>query len=248
MESRLAMSSDRAQVAAGVFGALLLAAAPAARAQEAAPDGVKDWSLYARFGVGASFVNRLDQDLVYDSRLAFIAPPPDRRVSDFDAAASPSVAIGFSYPSGARTELEYRFLRPPFDSVREFGGFDFMTGGFGAVDVTPAENFAAHFLMSNAYYEVARAGRAGFFIGAGVGGGFFNNGLGARDAAFAYQGRGGVSVDITEKASVSMEYVYLRTRDVVFGPDRLGEGDLGVQALGEPFVMSTANASLQLKF
>ncbi|MEO1014009.1 MAG: P44/Msp2 family outer membrane protein [Pseudomonadota bacterium] len=231
-----------------VVGGLIASTPPALAQGVETQEEPRDWSIYARFGVGAAFANRLDQDLAYDPRVAFIVTPPNRRVTDFDAAASPTFALGFSYPSGARTELEYRFLRPSFERVTEFGGFDPTVGPLDPTDIEPAEDFTAHFLMSNVYYEVARAGPASLFVGAGVGGGFFSNGLGARDAAFAYQGRGGVSFELSESAAISLEYVYLRTRDLVLGPDELGVDDGFSQAAGDQFVMSGVDLSLAVRF
>ena len=230
--------------------ALAVAAAPVSQAALAqSADAGGDWSVYARAGVGAAFANRLDQDLAYDPRAATVPTPPGRRVTEFGGSASPSFALGFNYPSGTRTELEYRFLSPRMDDVTEIDDTGPGAGPVSARPVTPADDFRAHFLMSNAYYEVARAGAVGFFVGAGVGGGFFSNGFGARDAAFAYQGRAGVSGDLSARVSLNAEFVHLRTREVVFGVDRLGRGPVGgSQALGEPFVASSGELSVSFRF
>ncbi|MBI1391215.1 MAG: P44/Msp2 family outer membrane protein [Alphaproteobacteria bacterium] len=234
-------------LAGSAVAAALLTAAPAVAQSFDSATAADDWALYARLGVGWASPNRLDQDLAFDPRTASFFTPPNRRVIDLEDAASPTFAIGVAYPAGTRTELEYRFLQPSFDEVTLFGGFG--PGVTSPFPVTPSDEFTAHFLMSNAYFEVVRFGPVGAFVGAGVGGGFFADGLGQRDAAFAYQGRTGVTVDLSRRATLQIEYVYLRTRDIVFGPDRLGRGALGgFQALGEPFVMSAADASIQFRF
>lgn len=251
---RVHLSARRARAGLAVLAAaaaVVVSFGTAAKAQSQTPTPVpaKDWSVYARAGVGVAFANRLDQTLLQDPRVAFLTPPPDRRVTDFGVGASPTFALGFAYPSGSRTELEYRYVAPPIDAVRASGGFDPVRGGPFDLDVVPPEKVAAHFLMSNAYYEVARAGRAAAFVGAGVGGGFFTDSFGQRDAAFAYQGRVGASVDLSDTVRLQLEYVYLRTRDLVFGPDRIGRGAIGeTQAAGDPFVLSTASLSFAIDF
>ena len=57
------------------------------------------------------------------------------------------------------------------------------------------------------------------FIGGGVGGAFMENENGQRDAALALQARAGVSYELSSGFLADVEYVYLRTNELSFGPD-----------------------------
>ncbi|MEM1396316.1 MAG: P44/Msp2 family outer membrane protein, partial [Pseudomonadota bacterium] len=152
--------------------------------------------------------------------------------------------------AGTRTELEYKYIAPNVDLTRETGGFNSVTGGSEGVAVTPPDDFRAHFLMANAYVDVFRSGSTALFLGAGVGGGFFNNGFDQTDAAFAYQGRTGISVDVSDSITLMAEYVYLRTLEMKFGPSAFSAENTVTdpRVVGEPFVMSNVGVSVLFKF
>ena len=211
-------------------------------------DDTTTGNVYARIGAGGLFPRQFNQDISYSPDLITIVLPPDRRESSLRSTPSVSAALGFAYPAGTRTELEYRYISAGMDEVMHTGGFDPGPGAPVSVPVTPDGDFSVHFLMSNAYQTVLGNENLSFFIGAGVGGAFTRNGFGQSDAAFAYQGRAGVSARVGDGYDMSVEYLYVRTRDLVYGPDDALATAGAIQIDGAEFISSGVTASLRKAF
>lgn len=203
------------------ISSLVLALAPAAMAQNApADDGP-----YIRIGGGATFVSDIDQNIALNPAgavCAAIGCNADRQLIESDPGFIASGAIGFDYADGIRTELEYRFASSKISRVQTFeNGLE--GGGFGVIGggsiVDPNAN--AHFVLSNFYFDFYNQSPITPFIGGGVGGAFVAFGEGGeRDAALAYQGRAGVSVSLGGGFLADLEYVYLRTNKLRYGPNQ----------------------------
>jgi len=175
---------------------------------EAVDDGV-----YVRVGAGATFVSDWQQDITYNPNQLFIAIPLAQGQTISNSAGFAAVAaLGFDYADGIRTELEYRYATSPIDSFVTEGGFR------AGLPAPVNDDINAHFVFSNFYFDFHNSSRLTPFIGAGVGGAFVENENGDRDAALAYQGRAGVSLAIGGGFSADMEYIYLRTNKLVYGP------------------------------
>lgn len=166
---------------------------------------------YLRVGAGAAFASDWEQDFAYNPEQAFPAVPlPEGQAVSNGGGLTAAVALGFNYTEGIRTELEYRYAITEIEGVAPAD-----RPGLGA----PADDdVKAHFVMSNFYFDLNNETRLTPFIGGGVGGAFVTNENGDRDAALAYQGRAGVSYDFGAGFSADLEYIYLRTNDLVYGP------------------------------
>ncbi len=183
--------------------------AGAAFAQDEPRDG-----FYLRVGAGANFLNDLEQDVTFSPFLVFVSPPSNGQTVATETGFVAGAAIGFDYTEGIRTELEYRYMTAGIASVTRTGGFSDPT-----VIATPNSDLNAHLLMSNFIYDFHNGSRLTPFIGLGVGGAFVENEFAERDAALAYQGRAGVSLALNGGFSIDAEYIYLRTNDLVYGPE-----------------------------
>ncbi len=207
-------------------------------------DTIED-GMYVRVGAGAAFVSDLEQDFVYNPA----SPPGGAAATGQTVAVSESMtfaaAIGFDYDDGIRTELEYRYANTDIDSVTPIGG---PAAGVAAVS---DEQLQSHLVMANFYFDFANSSPLTPFIGGGIGGAFVSNERDQSDAALAYQGRAGVSYDAGAGVSVSAEYIYARSRDLVFGPndDAFAEGDPRPFRLeGANFVSSSVMLSVRKRF
>ena len=220
---------------------LLLAAACLPLSANAQDEPVRATGLYVRGGGGVAFGETLDQDLTYNPAVVFGVPPATAKTTDLGEGLALSGAIGFQY-ARTRTELEYRRMTPSIDSVAYSGG--------AAPAVAPVnEDFEVQALMSNVYFDFVNRSRFTPYVGVGVGGARVENELGERDAAFAYQGRAGVEVVISDRLSVGAEYVYLRTLDVKYGPkDFTPTGPAGPRTDGDAFVSSSVMGTVRLVF
>ncbi len=183
--------------------------ASAAMAQDEPRDG-----FYVRAGAGAVFGNDLEQDVTFSPFLVFIGPPSTGQTIDTDTGFVAGGALGFDYADGIRTELEYRYQTVGIASVTRTGGF------FDPTVITPPnDDLNAHLLMANFFYDFRNSSRITPFVGLGVGGAFVENENADRDAALAYQGRAGLSFALNSGFSIDAEYIYLRTNDLVYGPE-----------------------------
>lgn len=214
----------------------------AAVAQEDAPaaaerDG-RSTGVYMRVAVGVDFGGDLDQSLSFAPSLT--APLPTNRLTETGAATAFGAAIGFQYAGRTRTELEYRRLGGDIESVVESGG------GAPAATLAPDARLTAHALMSNVYVDFGQ-GRLKPYLGVGVGGARVENGLGQRDAAFAYQGRAGFEFDLGGGHSIGAEFAHLRTLDVVFESPP-SAATFPPTADGDGFASSTAMVTLRKLF
>lgn len=242
-----AKNQPAAKAAASLIGpatiaaSFALASAPAA-AQELAAQGAAQTRLYLRVGAGVNFSPDRDQDLAFNPDLVFVGGPPTGRRVDTGPGVSFTAAAGFDYPAGTRTELEYRRIGSTVDAVTTFGG--------GAPGTLPgAGNIRAHALMSNVYKHFETGSAVRPYIGAGVGGVFVEDFTGARDSAFAYQGRAGLAIALGRDVSANLEYVHLRSLELEFGPASFTPGGpAGPRIDGASFVSSSVLLSFSRKF
>ena len=212
----------------------------AAMADDAASGG-----LYARLEGGVSFPENLKQDLSFNPNIVFVVAPPSRQTVDAGTGYAAGGAIGFRYENGVRTELEYRYQSSEIDDV----SFD-----AGAPMVFPDASLTAHLLMTNVVYEFRNSSRLTPFIGGGVGGAWVKSSLGVGDATdtdltYAYQGRAGVALAINRSTRVGVEYVYVRTGELNYGPEEFTPtGPAGPQISEGEFAASTALLSFEKSF
>jgi opacity protein-like surface antigen len=225
---------------AAVLPFALPTAAVAQETSEPEPGG-RESGVYLRAGGGVAFGGSFDQDLSFNPAIIPPTPFPTRKSTDLASGATFSAAIGFQYPGRTRTELEYRRMMVAVDSVAFAGG----TAPSALIGTD--DKLTADALMSNVYVDLAPKGQLNPYIGVGVGGARITNELGERDAAFAYQGRVGIELALGGKAALGVEYAYLRTTDVVYGPEDFSGGGF-VRADGAPFVSSSIMASLRVVF
>lgn len=204
--------------AAGAANAQLTGTLDDAGVQETADDALARDGFYARVGAGATFVNREEFDLQYNPALVFLVTPPSAVETDPDTGFLVSAALGFDYADGIRTELEYRYatsgVTVDFEGVGEDPDAPLPFADAAVSD----EDLTAHFILSNFYFDWTNSSAFTPFIGAGVGGAFVGVGNSDRDAVLAYQARAGVSWALREGFSADLEYVYLRTNEIEFGP------------------------------
>ncbi len=193
-------------VFAGLIASVTLGVA---HAQSEPRDG-----FYVRAGAGANFLSDLEQDVTFSPFLVFVSPPSNGQTVSTETGFVAGGAIGFDYADGIRTELEYRYMTAGIASVTRTGGVSDPT-----VMTTPNDDLNAHLLMSNFFYDFHNGSRLTPFIGLGVGGAFVENEVAQRDAALAYQGRAGVALGLDGGFSVDFEYIYLRSNDLVYGPE-----------------------------
>lgn len=200
------------------ISSLVLALAPAAIAQNTpADDGP-----YIRIGGGVSLTSDFEQDITRAPGFATclaIGCNPDRTLVDLETGFLAGAALGFDYADGIRTELEYRYASSNITASRFFeGGAEVGDLTFSGVSAPADDTLDAHFVFSNFYFDFYNSSPVTPFIGGGVGGAFVDIGLGERDAVLAYQGRAGLSVDIGGGFLADIEYIYVRTNDIDYGP------------------------------
>jgi len=228
----------RVLAASGVAAALAIGGAHA-------QDGAARDGIYVRAGAGATFLDDWNQEFTHNPDLVAIAPPPTGQSIENGEGFLASFALGFDYADGIRTELEYRYASTNIDSVT-------LDDPAGAVAAAAAnDDINAHFLLSNFYFDFTNESRFTPFVGAGVGGAFVENETGDRDAALAYQGRAGVSYDFGGGFLADVEYVFLRTSKLAYGPD--GEdfaptGPFEPAVTGDRYQSSSVLVSLRKRF
>ncbi len=232
-------------VAALEFAALVLAPlalTTGALAQDAAAsDGV-----YVRIGGGVSFASDWSQDYTFNPNAVFVVAPPTGQTVANGEGYVIGGAIGFDYADGIRTELEYRYASTSIDAVT------INDPALGPTLATPInDDINVHFLMSNFYFDWTNNSRFTPFIGGGVGGAFVENETGARDAALAYQGRAGVSLDVGGGFSLDTEYIYVRTNKLSYGPedeDFTPASPIGPRIDGDRYEASNVMVSVRKQF
>ena len=205
-----------------------------------------DNGLYLRAAVGVAFGSDLDQSLENNPGISSQAAPPIGQVTEIGTSTTFGGALGFHYAGGTRTELEYRYLSASIDAINFSGE---TIGGTPAAIIDPPGDFRAHFLMSNFYKDFDNESAFTPYIGFGVGGAFFSNGFGESDSEFAYQGRAGVAFEVADGLTFDLEYNYLRTTALEFGPDF--EEDInaaGFRATGDAYASSSILFSLRKEF
>jgi len=233
-----------AAVAGALTGTALTGAASAqVQAQAKAADAAAEDGIYLRLGAGASFAGDWEQDITYNNTQPFPAVPlPDGQTVDNGTGFVAAAAVGFNYMDGIRTELEYRYATTPVDAVTPSDRV-----GFAAPS---NDDVNAHFLFTNFYFDLNNASRFTPFIGGGVGGAFVENENADRDSALAYQGRAGISYDFGAGLSADVEYIYLRTNDLSFGPndDAFAPDGPSVRLDGDHYQSSSAMMSIRKRF
>ena len=231
--------------------AIVACAAPAlligaASAQDDFDTGAEETSgarLYARLGGGINFGASLDQDVAIDPTAA-IATPANGLSTDLGSGFQGTAALGFVYPAGTRTELEYRYASLSTDALA------LTPAAGGGLDIAEPDRLSAHFLMSNVYYDFRNESALTPFIGVGVGGAFVTDSFGQRDAAFAWQARAGLALALSDALSVDVEYLYAVTRDLRFGSDEFID-DAAVEPArldGDALSGSSVMASVRIVF
>ena len=218
------------------------AATAPAFAQDLANENV---GLYGRLAAGTTIANNFDQSLSFDPSVVFAVAPPNQQRVESNTGFALGAALGFKYPSGFRTELEYRFAATSIDLIEQ-------SGGAGApATVASDESVSVHFLMSNITYDIETDFGLTPYIGVGVGGARVSlgdvvvpgNAISESDMAVAFQGRAGLALDLSPTTRVSVEYVYARTLDLEFASDD------GLAALGgEPYISSSVLIGLTKDF
>lgn len=226
-----------------------LAASPALGQDDAAPaESGRKTGLYARGAAGVSFPESLAQEFSYSPSYLPVVAPPTAKATDLGGGAAWSAAIGFQYAK-TRTELEYRRFDLDADEVA-------LTGGAAPSTATDAGDVTAQAIMTNVYFDLVNSSRLTPYFGVGVGGARVENEFGQRDAAFAYQGRAGVELELSRSLSLGVEFSYFRTMEIVYGPE---EFDVSVpptatfspdfQRLdGDAFASASVMASVRLVF
>lgn len=219
-----------------------------------AQDAPLDDGVYVRIGAGATFQNDLNLDIIRPPSLftcAAIGCAPNEQTTSFDTGFVGGAAIGFDYADGIRTELEYRYATVGIDEVRLFeSGFE-VGDELGGLPAPANDDFNAHLVMANFYFDFNRDGRISPFIGGGVGGAFVENQNTQRDAALAYQGRAGLSFKLSDGFLIDAEYIYTRSQDLDFGAtedDLLDPENISPRIDGDNYVSSTAMISLRKHF
>ena len=232
------------RVVAGVIVAV--AVAGGAMAQDAPKDG-----FYIRAGVGLSFLSDLDQEFTHSPFLVSVVTPPSGQIVDSKAGFIAAAALGFDYADGIRTELEYRYASNGVETITPIGGFDPAIGPNPFPPRGSDRGVNGHFILSNFYYDFRSSSRFTPFIGLGVGGAFVDIEGGERDAALAYQGRAGISYAFDDGFSADVEYVYLRTNTLRYGPDPedfSATGPFEVAIDGDNYQSSSVMVSLRKQF
>ncbi|WP_375204953.1 outer membrane protein [Hyphococcus sp.] len=228
-----------------IAGLAAISASAAAQDEAVAQDGV-----YIRLGAGATFVSDWEQDFTYSPYGPYgFDVPPTGQMLDISKGLTAAAAIGFDYADGIRTELEYRYAKSDVDLVTPIGGFSESSGPLAPYD--PDAEIKAHFLMTNFFFDFANSSPLTPFIGGGVGGAFVSNENAERDAALAYQGRAGVSLEMGTGFTADFEYIYLRTNELEFGPSAdefTAEGPFGRAATGDRYQSSSVMVSLRRRF
>ena len=200
--------------------------------------------LYFRLGAGATFASDWEQDFTYNPAAMFVVVPPTGQAIGGGNGFTAGAALGFDYADGIRTELEYRYAATGIDSITDVGGAS------AGVSRGSDEDISAQFVMANFYFDFYNQSAITPFIGGGVGGALVENELGQKDGALAYQGRAGLSLAVGGGFSADLEYIYLRTNDLVYGPaddDFIPTGPV-VRADGEAYVSSSVMISLRKPF
>ncbi|MEO1135586.1 MAG: P44/Msp2 family outer membrane protein [Pseudomonadota bacterium] len=202
--------------------------------------------MYVRAGVGVSFVNDFNQEFVYNPDAVFAMTPPVGQTIENDTGFLAAFALGFDYTEGIRTELEYRYASSGIDSVTLD---DPLNGPTASTPIN--DDIVSHFLMTNFYFDFYNSSPLTPFIGGGVGGAFVENESAQRDAALALQGRAGVSLAVGGGFSADLEYIYLRTNELAFGPkvdDFEPGGPAGPAVVDERYEASSIMMSLRKQF
>ncbi len=204
-----------------------------------AQDEVREDGPYVRIGGGATFVNDWEQDITFNPNVLFPGVVATTASTEFNTGYTAGAAIGFDYADGIRTELEYRYARADVESLSTTGPV-----------ANPSGNVGVHFIFSNFYFDFTNNSRITPFIGGGVGGAFVKEFGQRRDSALAYQGRAGISYLLGSSFFADVEYVYVRTNNLVFGPadeDFVSSGQLS-RLDGERYQSSSVVLSLRKHF
>ncbi|PQA88020.1 outer membrane protein [Hyphococcus luteus] len=232
---------------------LMVLSAGAAFAQ----DEVDYGSVYARLGAGVSFVSDWEQDYAFspaptsslncapaDPCAAVVLGPPSGQTvflgNDWTAAA----ALGFDYADGIRTELEYRYAKTGVESAAVDYAEPLPQLSAGDDDIV------AQFLMANFFFDFNNSTAVTPFIGGGVGGAFVSSRRDETDAALALQGRAGLSFEAGDELNFDLEYIYLRTNELDFGPraETFPAGDFEISTSGERYRASSVMVSIRKAF
>lgn len=191
-------------VVAIVVCASALFASPAIAAR-AAGYGYPVRGTYLSAGMGMGFIS--DADLEEDVTTG---------QAQFDTGFTVQGAVGHSYPSGIRAEIEVSYRTNEFDEIRVGSRVFEASGDIRSLGV-----------LLNGYYDFRLNAAFTPYVGAGVG---FANvtidtvhagpiDLGSHDdTVFAYQLTAGIEVPILPTASIDLSYRFFGTSNPKFGP------------------------------
>ena len=228
-----------------VIASLVGASGVAAQDEPRSNGAPVDDGAYVRVGAGATFVSDWEQDYAFNPAFVFVGGPPTGQTVSNGNGFLAGAALGFDYADGIRTELEYRYASSQIANVviDEFAG---------PTTVTPAnENSTAHFIFSNFFFDFYNQSRMTPFIGGGVGGALVENENGDWDGALAYQARAGVAFAVSNGLSLDLEYIYMRTNKLVYGPkveDFTPAGPFETNISGDRYEASSVMLSLRKQF
>ncbi|NNL87603.1 MAG: outer membrane beta-barrel protein [Marinicaulis sp.] len=210
-------------------------------AQEGA-NAVVDDHAYFRIGGGVSWVSDWDEVVAPGVATCLaIGCNPERQLIALSEGYTASAAIGFDYADGIRTELEYRFSSSAIESRSLFESGS-------EVDTTIDNDIAAHFVMSNFYFDLHNSSRLTPYLGGGVGGAFANSDIDDRDAALAWQARGGVSLAMGGGFSADLEYNYIQSNPLFDDPDDITPSTAVATREGSRYKSSSVLLSVRKAF
>lgn len=225
-------------LAAGVAGALMMAVAQQAAAQELGPYVAADLGWHTPEGISARSQNDATDGLPY--RYDF---QQEDNIASFGR-------LGWQVHPNWRVEIEGGFRAGAVESVKGTPTRA-LPNAVCNVSVSlpastncagPGGHIEAYTLMGNVIYDFFPSSRVRPFIGAGIGaarvdlkvGGKFNSAtpggvfrVDDDDTAFAWQFLGGMSFDISDRLTGDLTYRYLDGNDIRFGSSSSGSAQPG---------------------
>ena len=185
-----------------------------------------------RAGVGGAFVSDPAFDIDYEQVLLPAIVLPTETTFDLGAGFAAGGGVGYDF-GFLRTELEYRYAASDVNSVT-VNDFD--------IGVDDDSTYDAHLFFANVYYDFKNSSRFTPFIGGGAGGAVVGDE--ENDTVFAFQGRAGVAYDFGGGLFGDVEYIYVRSGELEFGPDDLDLFTFG----GDRYESSSVMASIRKRF
>lgn len=152
----------------------------------------------------------------------------------FDTGYGITAALGNTYDSVLRAELEFGYRKSDMDELSgTFSDGETTISGSGSI----GGNYTTVSLMANIFYDFMPKSTFSPFIGAGIGYANVNVDIESDtedDNVFAYQAAAGVAFTLSQQTKLDVQYRYFATSDL----------DLG----GVDFEYASHNAMLGLRF